>query len=99
MGSLLSGKTLGIIGFGTIGKKIVEISQGFRLKYLAYDKIRDNLFADKFNVKYCNLDDLLIDSNVITIHLNLSEETNNLIDYDALKKMKKNAFLINTSRG
>jgi D-3-phosphoglycerate dehydrogenase len=54
---------------------------------------------EKYNVKYCKLDELLAGSDVVTIHLNLSEETNNIIDSDSLKKMKQNAILINTSRG
>ena len=99
MGSLLYGKTLGIIGLGTIGKKLVGILQGFKLQYLAYDIKQDIEFAEKYNIKYCQLSDLLFESDVVTIHLNLSKETNNLMDYDALKKMKSDAILINTSRG
>ena len=99
MGSLLFGKTLGIIGLGSIGKNLVEITQGFRLQYLAHDIIQDKEFMEKYNVKYCKLDELLAGSDVVTIHLNLSEETNNIIDSGALKKMKQNAILINTSRG
>lgn len=99
MGSLLTGKTLGIIGLGTIGKKLVEISQGFGLSYLAHDVQQDEDFAEKYNIKYCKLYKLLSDSDVVSIHLNLSEETNNLINLDAFNKMKHDAILINTSRG
>jgi len=99
MGSLLLDKTLGIIGLGTIGKNLIEITQGFRLKYLAHDTKQDKEFMEKYNVKYCQLDELLAGSDVVTIHLNLSEETKNIIDRGALKKMKQNAILINTSRG
>ena len=99
MGSLLFGKTLGIIGLGAIGKNLVELTQGFRLKYLAHDIKQDKKFMEKYNVKYCQLDELFSGSDVVTIHLNLSEETNNIIYTDSLKKMKQNAILINTSRG
>ena len=99
MGSLLFGKTIGIIGLGTIGKNLIEITQGFRLKYLAHDIKQDKEFMEKYNVKYCKLDELLAGSDVVTIHLNLSEETNKIIDSGSLKKMKQNAILINTSRG
>ena len=99
MGSLMAGKTLGIIGLGTIGKTLVKISQGFGLKYLAYDLLEDKTFSNKYNLKFCNLEKLLSLSDIISIHLNLSKETNNLINYNALKKMKREAILINTSRG
>jgi len=99
MGSLLFGKTLGIIGLGTIGKNLVEVSQGFKLQYLAYDIKQDIEFSEKYDIKYCQLDKLLAGSDVVSINLNLSEETNNIMDYNALNKMKKNAVLINTSRG
>jgi len=99
MGSLLSGKTLGIVGLGTIGKNLVEITQGFGLKYLAHDIQQDEGFVEKYKIKYCKLNELLASSDVVSIHLNLSEETNNLIDSDALNYMKRNAVLINTSRG
>ena len=99
MGSLLAGKTLGIIGLGTIGKKLVEISQGFGLKYMAHDIQQDEGFAKNYDIQHCQLDELLSGSDVVSIHLSLSKETNNIIDCDALKKMKRDAILINTSRG
>ena len=99
MGSLLTGKTLGIIGLGTIGKTLVNISQGFGLKYLAYDVQKDGVFADRHNLKYCSLNELLTASDVVSIHVNLSKETKNIIDMKALRYMKESAILINTSRG
>jgi D-3-phosphoglycerate dehydrogenase len=99
MGELLSGKTLGIIGLGTIGKKLVDITKGFNLQYLAFDLQKDESFAKKYNVRYADLENLLQNSDIISIHLNLSAETYHFIDYSAFKKMKRNAVLINTSRG
>ena len=99
MGSLLSKKTLGILGLGNIGKKVVEISSGLNLDIVAYDENHDRQFAKKFNVKYLSFDEFLAKSDIISIHLNLSKETKKIIDYEALKKMKKNSILINTSRG
>jgi D-3-phosphoglycerate dehydrogenase len=99
MGSLLSGKTLGIIGLGIIGKTLVEISQGFGLKYLAHDVQQDGVFAERYNLKYCSLNELLASSDVVSIHVNLSSETKNIIDIKALGNMKQSAILINTSRG
>tara|TARA_Y100001970_G_C14005348_1_gene735548 strand:- start:23 stop:940 length:918 start_codon:yes stop_codon:yes gene_type:complete len=99
MGSLLSGKTLGIIGLGNNGKKIVEITKGFGLEYLAFDKVKDRDFAKKHNLKYCELNKLLSTSDIITIHLSLNDSSKNLINHDTLKMMKKSAILVNTSRG
>jgi len=99
MGSLLNGKTLGVIGLGTIGKKLVEISKGMQLKYLAYDVIHDEKFAQEHGVRYCDLVELLTGSDVVSVHLSMSGKTKGLIGFDQLKKMKNSSILINTSRG
>ena len=99
MGSLFSGKTLGIIGLGAIGKELVKICRGFNLNILAYDKFEDKNFADAHNIKYVKLDNLLRKSDIISIHLNLSKDTDKLIDENKLKKLKKDAVIINTARG
>ena len=99
IGSLFSGKTVGIIGVGDIGKKFVEITQSFNLKYLAFDLKRDEKFSKKYNVNYVTLENLLESSNFVTIHLNSSKENKNFIDLKKLSLMKKNPILVNTSRG
>ena len=99
MGYLLQGKTLGIIGLGTIGKELVRLVEGFNFKILAHDKKEDTLFAKKFKIKYCGLDHLLSKSDIITIHLNLHSTTMNLINKKNIKNIKKNSIIINTSRG
>ena len=99
MGSLVSGKTLGIIGLGTIGKKLVEITRGFQLKYLAYDLIKDEVFAKENNVEYWDLSYLLDNADIISVHLNMTKENENLINMSKLKKMKPSSIIINTSRG
>jgi D-3-phosphoglycerate dehydrogenase len=99
MGSLLSGKILGIIGLGNIGKTLVKLTQGFGLKYLAYDLYKDYEYAKKNGIEYCKLNDLLAQSDIVSSHLSLSSDVQGLIDYNALKKMKSSAILINTSRG
>jgi len=99
MGSLVSGKTLGIIGLGSIGKELVKVSKGFGLNILAFDKIEDKIFAATHKVKFCDLDTLLSKSDIISIHVSLSPETENLIDRDKFSLMKSDAILINTSRG
>lgn len=98
-GSLVSGKTLGIIGLGTIGKHLIKLTKSFNLKYLANDLIEDKEFSKANSVIYCNLDDLLQQSDIVSIHLNLTEKTKNLINYEKLSKMKAEAIIINSSRG
>jgi D-3-phosphoglycerate dehydrogenase / 2-oxoglutarate reductase len=99
MGFLLSEKTLGIIGMGSIGKTLVKLTKGFNFKILAYDKKIDTQFAKENNVTYCELDYLMKNSDIISIHLNLSDETKNLINKDYLNLMKTESIIINTSRG
>lgn len=99
MGNLLQGKTLGIIGLGTIGKNLVQLVKGFRLKILAFDSYHDKNFSMENNIKYCDLDTLLSKSDIVTIHLNLSDKTNQLLNLSKIGKMKTGSILINTSRG
>ena len=99
MGSLFQGKTLGIIGLGTIGKSLVKLTKGFNLEYLASDLYEDKEFSKIYNVKYCKISELLEKSDIVTIHLNLTQENQGLINLSKLKKMKKTAIIINTSRG
>lgn len=98
MGLLLTGKTLGIIGLGRAGKRLIQLAGGFNLRFLAYDIKRDNDFAKKFGVKYTDLDSLLSQADIVSVHLPLTEETKDLLDRDKLNSMKSGAFLINTSR-
>ncbi len=99
IGNLLYGKTLGIIGLGTIGKTLVRVAKGFHFKILAFDNQKDATFAKNEDVTYCDLEMLLENSDLISIHLNLSDETKRLIDQEKLYLMKTDAILINTSRG
>lgn len=99
MGSLLSGKTLGIIGLGNNGKTLVDLASSLNFNILAYDIKKDIDYTRKNKIKYCTLDFLLKNSDIISIHLNLSDKTNQLIDREKLLLMKSNAILINTSRG
>jgi len=92
-------KTLGIIGLGKIGKQVVKRAQGFEINILAFDIIKDKKFAQKYGIKYVNLEKLLQKSDYITIHISLNDATRNMISYEELEKIKESAFLINTSRG
>jgi len=96
MGFDLSGKTLGIIGFGRIGSRVAQIaSQGFGMKVLAYDRSPH----ETPGVSFTSLEDLLKQSDVVSLHLSLSKETAQLLNAPRLALMKPTAILINTARG
>ena len=99
MGNLLKGKTLGIIGLGAIGKTLVKLVKGFNFNVLAFDLYKDEQFEKKYGVNYCDLDMLLSESDIISIHLNLTDETNQLMNAEQISKMKPGCILINASRG
>jgi D-3-phosphoglycerate dehydrogenase len=92
-------KTLGVIGLGKIGKQVVKRARGFKMNILGFDLIKDKKFAQRYGIKYISLEKLLQKSDYITIHLPLNDATYHLISYKELEKIKKDAFLINTSRG
>jgi len=92
-------KTIGIIGLGKIGRQVVKRARGFEMNILAFDIIKDKKFAQKYGIKYVNLEKLLRKSDYISIHIPLNDATHGMISYEELEKIKKDAFLINTSRG
>jgi len=95
----LQDKTLGVIGTGNIGKRVVEIAQGFRLNVLAFDPKPDKAFAEKQGLSYVDMDDLLAQSDIITLHVPGSKHTHHLLCDAEFNKMKDGAVLINTARG
>lgn len=99
MGNLLSGKTLGILGLGRIGKMVVELTQPFNLKYIAWDNSPDRQFAEKYRIEFTGLDELLTRADIVTIHLPFAPELRGIIGKRELSLMKPDAFLLNTARG
>jgi len=95
----LHGATVGIIGTGTIGAVLVKILYGFGSTIIAYDKQPDVSLIEKYKVEYKTLDTLCNDSDVISLHLPLNEQTKYLLAADSIQKMKKGVIIINTSRG
>lgn len=95
----LHGKTVGVIGTGKIGKVFVNICRGFGMKVLAYDKYPAEEIADGENISYTTLPDLLRESDIISLHCPLTNETHHIIDEKALSLCKKGVVIINTSRG
>ncbi len=95
----LLGRTVGIIGLGAIGFKVAEILTGFNVKLLVYDPYTSKDHIKQVGAKMVDLETLLRESDIVTIHAALTETTRGLIRENELKKMKKGAFIINTARG
>ena len=89
----LSGKTIGIIGFGNTGSSFAKILENFNVKILAYDK-----YKEKYKFQ-SNLDEILEFSDIISLHIPLTEETKYLVNKNFIHKAKKPFYIINTSRG
>ena len=95
----LHGKTVGVIGTGRIGRVFTDICRGFGMRVLAYDKFPVEGFADGEHVKYVELEELFRESDVISLHCPLTDDTYHLLDAEAFEKCKKGVVLLNTSRG
>lgn len=93
----LENKTLGLIGFGNIAKKVCLFAQAFGMKVIVTN--RSSIEEGKFGVEQVELDQLLRESDFISLHVPIAAETEHLIDDKAFDKMKPSAYLINTSRG
>ena len=96
-GSELKGKTIGIIGFGAIGKKVAEFCRVFDMHVLVYARSA-NAQSDGF-VKITDFDHLVSASDIVTVHASLNPQTKQLINKEVFKKMKNTALFINTARG
>jgi D-3-phosphoglycerate dehydrogenase len=99
IGSSVNDKIIGIVGFGMIGQGVARRASGFNMKILAYDVFRNDEVASKLHATFVDLDTLLSQSDFITLHVPLTPETTRLIDRRAFTLMKKNAILVNVSRG
>jgi D-3-phosphoglycerate dehydrogenase len=95
----LRGRTLGIAGLGRIGKAVAIRGACFGMRLLAYEPFPDRSFVQKYAVTLVPLDQLLAESDYLTLHVPLTPESRDMINRDTLKRMKPGAFLINTSRG
>jgi D-3-phosphoglycerate dehydrogenase len=95
----LQDKTVGIIGMGKIGMLVAQRLAGFDMKFVAYDPYVKSAPSGGPEIKMVSLDELLAESDFVTIHIPKTAETNGLIDTAALAKMKPTAFVINAARG
>ena len=99
MGRLFSGKTVGIVGMGTIGKRLTTLLRPFNCKILARDHVTDMEFARENSINYVHFGELLKESDIVTLHLPLENDTEGLFERNHFLQMKDGAIFINTSRG
>lgn len=95
----LAGKTLGVIGTGRIGKHAIRIGKGFDMRVVACDVTPDIAFASEAGYSYVSLEELLAQSDVITVHAPSLPSTHHLIHSGNIDRMKQGAYLVNTARG
>jgi glyoxylate reductase len=100
VGADVFGKTLGVVGFGRIGRAVASRARGFQMKVLYYDAMRAPLDVERgFHAEYRDLNSLLADSDFVSVHVPLLPETRGLFNAKTFSLMKPTSFLINTSRG
>ncbi|MFT4244809.1 MAG: NAD(P)-dependent oxidoreductase [Candidatus Woesearchaeota archaeon] len=97
----LQGKTIGIVGFGNIGQKFAQMCRGFEMNIVAYDVFADKLQdkALELGVTFVSLDEIYINSDIISLHVPLLPQTEHIINEKSISKMKKGIIILNTSRG
>lgn len=95
----LTGKTVGLVGFGRIGRRVAEMLSGFDVKLLAYDPYMNQSEAEKRNVTPVSFETVLRESDVVSLHLPANESTFHIINSETLQMMKEKSYLVNTSRG
>ncbi len=94
----LYGKTVGVIGTGRIGRVFIDICRGFGMKVLAYDKFPDHAIENDA-IRYVSLEELFQNSDIISLHCPLTEDTYHIIGEEALSRCKRGVVILNTSRG
>ena len=99
MGFDMHGETIGIIGTGKIAKILIRLLKGFGMRILAYDLYPDMKFAGEEGISYVSLDELYRESDIISLHCPLTDQTKYMIDKDSIDKMKEGVMIINTGRG
>jgi D-lactate dehydrogenase len=99
MGHDLQGKVFGAVGTGHIGQKALKIADGFSMKTIAYDSFPKTELQDEYHFKYVELDELLAQADVVSLHLPYLPSTHHIMNRERLQKMKSGAILINTARG
>ncbi|MEM7800504.1 MAG: hydroxyacid dehydrogenase [Chloroflexota bacterium] len=99
VGTELYGKTLGILGFGYIGRLVTQRAQAFGMTVVAYDPYVNQTLADELNVTLLPLDEMLAAADIITLHAIVTDETKGMINAENIAKMKDGAMIVNVARG
>lgn len=99
IGNQLMGKTIGIVGIGSIGTRVIQIAHGFNMNVMAYAHHPNDKATNNLGVTFVDLDTLLRESDIISLHIPLTSSTEKMIGTGELARMKKSAILINTARG
>ncbi len=92
-------KTLGVVGAGAIGLHVIRIASGFGMNVVAYDVTQNRLLSEVLGFRYVSLDDLLAQSDIVTLHAPAIPPTHHMLNRETFAKLKRGAFLINTARG
>jgi D-lactate dehydrogenase len=95
----LNGKILGVLGTGKIGRKVIEIARGFKMNVLAYDRFPSKKLSEILNFQYADWREVLQKSDILSLHLPLTDETFHFLNKETIGMMKSGAVLINTARG
>lgn len=95
----LKGKTLGLVGCGSIGKHVARIAIGFEMNVIVFDLKKNYKLAKEIGFKYAKLDEIFAESDFISLHVPLNKHTEHMISDESISKMKKGVVIINTSRG
>jgi D-3-phosphoglycerate dehydrogenase len=98
-GISLQGKTIGLVGCGAIGKETARKLAGFDCEILAFDIVEDEIFASEQRIDYVPLEELLANSDLVSLHLPGNPETSGLVSKEFIGKMKPGSYLVNTARG
>ena len=99
VGFELSGKKVGILGFGNIGKRVARYLQPFGVEIMVYDVFQDHQAAEEYNARYTTVEEIAATSDFITLHLPMIEETRHLLDRNLIATMKPGVFIVNAARG
>ncbi|NYT12207.1 MAG: hydroxyacid dehydrogenase [Methanomassiliicoccales archaeon] len=99
LGTELKDKTIGVIGTGKIGAEVIRIANGFGMRVVAFDVYQNLPLAEKYGFNYMSLEELLVQSDFITLHAPLTPGTHHLINADSILRMKRGAMLVNAARG
>lgn len=99
MGFDLKEKTIGVVGTGHIGLRVIKMAVGFSMRVLAFDPVQNRFLEEVLNFKYVDFDTLLKESDIISLHAPYNKNTHHMINEENIGKIKKGAILINTARG